>query len=387
MPYARSTRPALAMSRRTTSGSWSFRAASAASTCAAIRSAKTAAIRSLRVGNRRYSVALPVPARLAISSSCASRPCSANTARAARTMASRLRAASALSVMATPTDACGEYSPPVTTMCVMTQPARETSTSLDPTPLAGQAQIDALRSSVERLRDLVALLTEEQLARGAYPTEWSIAQVLSHLGSAAVITQRRLEDGLAGQDTPDDFAPGVWDFWNAKEPVAQRDDALAADAALLDRLEALASDDRDGFSSSMGPMTLDFAQFVGMRLNEHAFHTWDIEVVGDAGATLPEHVAALVVDNLDLVARFTGTPTGETITITVETTTPERGFIIDMTPETVTLRTGAPAAAADIRLSAEAFARLVYGRLDAAHTPPGVQDAALETARRVFPGP
>jgi hypothetical protein len=30
-------------------------------------------------------------------------------------------------------------------------------------------------------------------------------------------------------------------------------------------------------------MTLDFAQFVGMRLNEHAFLTWDIEVVGDSG--------------------------------------------------------------------------------------------------------
>ena len=51
--------------------------------------------------------------------------------------------------------------------------------------------------------------------------------MLSHLGSGAVIMQRRLEDTLAGQAMPDDYAPGVWDTWNAKTPVEQRDDALA----------------------------------------------------------------------------------------------------------------------------------------------------------------
>jgi hypothetical protein len=49
---------------------------------------------------------------------------------------------------------------------------------------------------------------------------------------------------------------------------------------------------------SMGPMEWGFTEFVGMRLNEHAFHTWDIEVVDDPEATLPAQVAALVVDNL-----------------------------------------------------------------------------------------
>ena len=179
----------------------------------------------------------------------------------------------------------------------------------------------------------------------------------------------------------------MWDTWNAKSPVAQRDDALAADAALLARLENLAPDDRDRFSSAMGPMTLDFPQFVGMRLNEHAFHTWDIEVVRDPEATLPEHVAAFVVDNLELVARFAAKPTGESATITVATTAPERGFTIDLTPEKVSFQTGSPAAAADLQLAAEAFARLVYGRLDAAHTPVGDHGAALDTLRRVFPGP
>ena len=137
----------------------------------------------------------------------------------------------------------------------------------------------------------------------------------------------------------------------------------------------------------MGQMTLDFVQFVGMRLNEHAFHTWDIEVVGDPEATLPEHVAAFVVDNLELVARLTARATGESTTITVATTAPERGFTIELAPEAAAFRSGHPAAAADLHPPAEAFARLVYGRLDDAHTPAGGNGDAIGTLRRVFPGP
>src|SRR3954468_19389144 len=111
----------------------------------------------------------------------------------------------------------------------MTQPTQ----AAHPEPEPSRAHVDALRSSVERLHDLAEARSEEDLTSGAYPAEWTVAQVLSHLGSGAVIMQRRLEDALAGQDTPDDFAPGVWSSWNAKRPVAQRDDALVADAALL----------------------------------------------------------------------------------------------------------------------------------------------------------
>jgi hypothetical protein len=158
-------------------------------------------------------------------------------------------------------------------------------------------------------------------------------------------------------------------------------------AALLARLEDVAPDDRDRFSYAMGPMTQDFPQFVGMRLNEHAFHTWDIEVVDNPDATLPEQVAALVVENLELIARFTAKPTGDSETITVATTAPARGFTIDLAPDTVTFSTGADGDHADLEIPAEAFARLVYGRLDAAHTPDGDYGAALDILRRVFPGP
>ena len=267
----------------------------------------------------------------------------------------------------------------------MTEPTYPARPPADPGP--SRAHVDALRTSVERLRNLASSMDERELTAGAYPTEWTVAQVLSHLGSGAVITQRRLEDALAGEDTPDDFAPGVWDTWNAKGPVAQRDDALAADVALLARIEAVPPEERNTFAFAMGPMTLDFAQFVGMRLNEHAFHTWDIEVVADPAATIPVPVAALVADNLELVARFTGRPTGDTTTITVATTDPERRFTVELTPGGVALTPGAAAESPDVELPAEAFARLVYGRLDVEHTPASERGRALDILRRLFPGP
>src|SRR4051794_36022151 len=123
--------------------------------------------------------------------------------------------------------------------------------------------VEALRASIGRLRDLVIGMSAADLTRPAYPTEWSIADVLSHLGSGAVITRRRLNDTVAGVDTPDGFAQGVWDTWNSKEAVEQRDDALAADAELLTRLDDITDDQRQTFVSAMGPMTLDFHAFVG----------------------------------------------------------------------------------------------------------------------------
>jgi uncharacterized protein (TIGR03083 family) len=249
------------------------------------------------------------------------------------------------------------------------------------------AHLEALRSSVARLHRLVADMSEHDLTASAYPTEWTVADVLSHLGSGAVITTRRFDDALGGRDTPEDFAPGVWDVWNAKGTIARRDDALAADADLLERLDAATRDEQAAFISAMGPLTLDFANFVGMRLNEHAFHTWDIEVAADPAATIPDAAAALIVDNLELIARFTAKPTGDTRTITVATTSPGRRFTIELTPDAVALSPAGAESTADLVLPAEAFSRLVYGRLDPDHIPADGESDEIKILRRVFPGP
>ena len=62
--------------------------------------------------------------------------------------------------------------------------------------------ISALRHSHDRLRASVQSLGSDQLAQRSYPSEWTIAQVLSHLGSQAEIFGLILQAGLAGQEPP-----------------------------------------------------------------------------------------------------------------------------------------------------------------------------------------
>jgi uncharacterized protein (TIGR03083 family) len=247
--------------------------------------------------------------------------------------------------------------------------------------------LGALRASVERLHMLVSGLDDAQVASPSYCDEWSIAQVLSHLGSGAVIFQRSLEDVRAGTTTPDDFNPSVWDEWNAKSPRAQADDALIADEAVTEAIEAVDESERARLVFHLGPMSLSFDDYVGMRLNEHAFHTWDIAAALDNDARLPDDEAALVVDNLGRIVAFSGRSEGQERTIAIHTSDPARDFTLRLSADGVELRAGEPGQQPDLELPAEAFARLVYGRLDAAHTPAFTGDAALlDSLRGVFPG-
>jgi hypothetical protein len=126
-------------------------------------------------------------------------------------------------------------------------------------------------------------------------------------------------------------------------------------------------------------------------LNEHALHTWDVEVVLDPNATVPAAAAACVVDNLGMIVRFTGKPTGTERTVEVHTVDPARDFTLAIGADAVTLGPSeAPTmpnrVSADLELPAEALVRLVYGRLDPAHTPPVRGDIDLDELRRAFPG-
>jgi uncharacterized protein (TIGR03083 family) len=249
--------------------------------------------------------------------------------------------------------------------------------------------LDALRASADRLAALVEPLTPADLRRSAYPTEWTIADVLSHLGSGAAIMRLRLDAALSGGDVGIDLMQPVWDEWNAKNPDDQAADAIRADRALVERLGSVTDAERDTFHFSMGPFDLDFDGFVGLRLNEHALHSWDIATALDPTATVPDDAAGFVVDTLGVIAGFAGKPTGADRTITIRTTTPTRHFEVTLRPDGVTFSPTAPdgADAFDLELPAEALVRLVYGRLDPDHTPPvDGSPADLEELRRTFPG-
>jgi uncharacterized protein (TIGR03083 family) len=242
-----------------------------------------------------------------------------------------------------------------------------------------QAQLDVLGASVDRLATLVGVLTPEQLRRQAYPTEWTVADVLSHLGSGATISRERIDGDVDMQ--------AVWDEWNAKDPDAQAADALRADAQLQERLEALTPAEAAGLRFAMGPMEIDLTTFLGFRISEHALHTWDIAVTFDPSATVPPDAAALVVDMLGMIAGFAGKPTGSERSVTIRTTQPEREFEIALRPDSVALSPAAAAGSPDLELSSDALIRLVYGRLDPDHSPVlEMGSAELDELRRAFPG-
>jgi uncharacterized protein (TIGR03083 family) len=251
-------------------------------------------------------------------------------------------------------------------------------------------QLTVLRASVARLDAIVGGFDADGIRAQAYPTEWSVADVVSHLGSAAVINQARLDAALAGTELPDDFPQSVWDEWNAKAPDAKAVDGLRADRAFLEQAEALSDADRARVQYSLGPLDVDFARHVQLRLNEHVLHTWDIEVVLDPNAALPTDAAAFIVDQLGMLAQWTGKPTGVEHDVQVHTVDPARDFTIAFGAEHVALTPYEPTVAnrdvPNLVIPAEAFIRLVYGRLDAAHTPPVRGDADLDELRRAFPG-
>lgn len=248
----------------------------------------------------------------------------------------------------------------------------------------------ALRASTDHLAEVVAGL-KDRLGEPAYPAAWTVADVVSHLGSGAVIFGRRLDDAEEGHATSEAFSRDVWAEWDAKSPQDKAADGLAADEALTARLERYSPDDAATISLQLGPLRLDFAGLVRLRLNEHAVHTWDLDVVSDARAELSALATENLVDNLELVARFSGRPGERHRDVSVRTTTPTRLVTVGLGGEYVRLDVRVPSAADEValQLPAAAFVRLVYGRLDPAHTPPEVtgDPEVLELLRVTFPGP
>ena len=156
--------------------------------------------------------------------------------------------------------------------------------------------IDALRYSHDRLRTLVGPLDLDQLEQPSYASEWSIAQVLSHLGSQAEIFSLFLDAGLGGSDPPgrEAFAP-IWDAWNARSPQDQAADALRVDGALVERFESLDDKQRERLHVELFGMNLDTTGLARMRLGEHAVHTWDVAVALDPAATVAPDAVHLLV--------------------------------------------------------------------------------------------
>lgn len=265
-------------------------------------------------------------------------------------------------------------------------------TSTADTGLA-DATISALRSTHDQLAAVVAGLDDAQLLLPSGASEWSVAQVLSHLGSGAEIGRATLRAATGEADPPGDgFNQSVWDRWNGMSPREQADGFLAADEALVTAFEALAPERRSTLEVPLGflPAPLPIASYAGMRLNEAAQHSWDARVGLDDGAAIPDDTAALLVEHLagglGFLLGFSTRPAELAAPAVVALDGLPHALTVD---DTVALVPAGGTPTAALTGSPDAVARLFSGRLTPRWTPDGVSvtgSVTLDDLRRVFPG-
>jgi uncharacterized protein (TIGR03083 family) len=252
-------------------------------------------------------------------------------------------------------------------------------------------RLSALWASHHRLDAATQPLTEAEITGPSYCSDWSTAQVLSHIGSGAQIFGLLLDAGLAGTEAPgrDEFSK-IWDVWNAMSPDEQAKSSLVADSAFLQRVDAVPAEQLDALQMHLFGAPADAGRLLAMRLSEHAIHTWDVIVIRDPSAEVAPDAVAFMIDNLDAVEGRSGSNAGGPIEVDITTTDPDREYRLSVA-EKVALRPAGDAAGpatAKVRMPGEALVRLVYGRLDPEHTPASVQadGVDLDRLRSVFPG-
>jgi len=252
--------------------------------------------------------------------------------------------------------------------------------------------IAALRGSHDRLEGVVRALSADQVRGMSYCSDWTIAQVLSHLGSGAEISRLRFEAALGDGAPPlqEDYQK-IWDTWNAKSPDAMVADALVADSEQIGTLDRASDDELAGISVPMFGTELDAARLIGLRLSEHALHTWDVEVSIDKAAVVAAEPVSLLIDSVPMFAGLArGSSLAEPLNVRIITTAPHRDYALTAAEAVrMTDWPGDGAGPSDtVRMPAEALLRLTSGRLDPEHTPSDVTaaPATLAALRGLFPG-
>ena len=260
------------------------------------------------------------------------------------------------------------------------------------TTLAGRT-IAALRSEHDTLASTVPGLSAEQLTSPSGASEWTVADVLSHLGSGAEIGLAGFRAALGEAEPPGpDFNQSVWDRWNALSPQEQAAGWLESDNALVAAFEAVPEERHEDLKVDLGflPEPLPFASFLAMRLNEVVQHGWDVRAGLDPAAALDGPTAELLAlhlsEGVSFLLGFIGKPAeaGEPAVLEIDGT-PYR-IVVD---EQVRLTAEAAPGTASFAGPLESVLRLVAGRLTPKYTPAGVTvtgNITLDELRAVFPG-
>jgi uncharacterized protein (TIGR03083 family) len=253
------------------------------------------------------------------------------------------------------------------------------------------ATIDALRSGHDELVVLVAHLDDDALAGPSGCRDWDLSQVLSHLGSGAEISLGTLQQAL-DPTTPKVPNTEIWDRWNAMTRLERLSGFLSADETLVEAYESLDEHTRQTLPIDVGflPAPVDVATAAGLRLGELALHSWDVRCMFDPEAGVADESVPLLLETV--AGRLAWSAKPDQVegghAVLVETTEPDRRFGL-IIADTATLGEVPEQPDATLRLPAEAWLRLVSGRLTPARTPAAVSaegTLSLEDLRRVFPG-
>lgn len=254
--------------------------------------------------------------------------------------------------------------------------------------------IAQLRAEHDALVSLVRKLDEADLSKPSYASDWTVAQVLSHLGSGGEINASNVRAAVHGTERlPKEAYPELWARWDGSNRRAQADGFQDWHGRLVASLEEIPPERLDDLEivTAMGAMTP--GDVAGMRLREAALHSWDIAVAFDPSAKIRTDSVPILVDQLaGMMGRAADAEAARALEhdeVGITTTEPDRSFVLSLSAEVdLTSGDGAHAGTA-IELPSEGLVRLVYGRFDAAHAgpvtgerPPGL----LDSLRTVFTG-
>jgi uncharacterized protein (TIGR03083 family) len=259
------------------------------------------------------------------------------------------------------------------------------------------APVDHLLAALRRCHDDLAArvqtLSEAELTRQSYCTDWSVAQVLSHLGSGAEIALAQLEAARAGT-TPlesGDFR-AVWARWDARPPRQQAAAFAQAVPRLHDAVDAFDDAARRQLRphSHVGPV--DLPLFLAFRLVEQALHAWDVHVAFEPATAVDPDAVGLLVELMPLGASLVDTAVLGRLAparLAVATSDPVKRFTLDLGVQARLCPAEDGAVSGSLQLPTEALVRLVAGRLDPVHTPAGTRAEgrpSLNELRRLYPG-
>jgi len=249
--------------------------------------------------------------------------------------------------------------------------------------------IAALRSGHDRLTAHVVGASAGDFVAPSMCADWTVGQVLSHLGSGAEI-------GLATVDGAAIDNQEVWARWDALDPGAAATAFVDADERLVAWWETRGDDELAAMQVQLPflPVPIDAAAAAGFRLSEVALHSWDVLAAADPTAEVAADAATLLIDRLPMLVGFVGQftprdtrPDADT-TIAVVTSAPERRFELELGERAELRPAGDAATAGELALPAEALLRLASGRLpaDREHGARVTGALTLDDLRRAFPG-